>query len=187
MLRSDEALLFFEDEASFYRQPTVAPLFAPSGRRQPRCRLSHRSNQCVRAAVGLEARSGRTTHLLRSSFTASSVAAMYREISRFAGKAIGPIYLVMDNWPVHHHGKAWAAIQEDPRLEVLWLPTYSPWLNPTERIWKWVRQRRTHMHGCSDSLPKLRALLDETLRIAARSPNEIRAYTGVGGDKLYGT
>jgi len=184
---SEDTLLFFEDEASFYRQPTVAPMFAPRGRRQPRCRLSHRANNCVRAAVALDACSGGSVYLLRSRFTAPALGAMYRTITEFVGPAARRIYLVMDNWLVHRHPKAWAAITADPRIEVLWLPTYSPWLNPTERIWKWVRQHRIHMHGCSDSLPDVRDLLDRTLTLATRSHEEIRRYTGVGNDKLYVT
>ena len=54
------------------------------------------------------------------------------------------IYLVMDNWPVHFHPDALDALAQDSRLELLALPTYAPWLNPIEKLWRLVRQRVTH-------------------------------------------
>jgi hypothetical protein len=178
--------MLFEDEASFYRQPSVAPLFAPKGRIQPRCHYSHRSNSAVRAAVVLDAVGGRTAHEMRSHFTAAAVASFVKKVSAWADWA-EQIFWVMDNWPVHSHEKVDKAMAADPRMRTLWLPTYAPWLNPSEKVWKWVRQKRCHMHTLSGSLPELRKLIDLTLDDAAAHPEDIRVYTGTGNDKLYGT
>lgn len=123
---------------------------------------------------------------MRTHFTATAVAAFYRAISRWADEA-NRLYLVMDNWPVHYHRRAWKGIQEDPRISVLWLPTYSPWLNPAEKLWKWVRQRRVHMHTHSKDLRELRKCIDGTLNLAATMPEEILSFTGTGDYKLYST
>jgi transposase len=48
----------------------------------------------------------------------------------------GPLYLVLDNAPTHtaHVVARWAAAQ--PRVQLLWLPTYAAHeANPVERIW----------------------------------------------------
>ncbi len=178
--------MVFEDEASFYRQPTVARAFAPKGRAQPRCGLSPRSNSCVRAAVAFDPVSGNSTHLMRSSFTVSAVGAVYRAIAAWTAKA-ERVVLVMDNWPVHYHERALKALREDPRLEIKWLPTYSPWLNPAEKVWKWVRQKRGHMHNLASDMTALRAMIDGALTQAESIPAEMLKYTGMGKSKLYGT
>jgi transposase len=44
------------------------------------------------------------------------------------------IYVVQDNWSVHEHPDARAALATWPRLEVIRLPTYTPWLNPIAKL-----------------------------------------------------
>lgn len=172
-----------EDEASFYRQPCSAPIWSRRGRVQPRMRMSCRSNSAVRAAVAYDPAGGQLAHCLRSHFTASAVGAFFAQVGkRFAQRRI---YLVMDNWPVHAHPRVNQVLASDPRLQVLWLPTYAPWLNPTEKVWKWLRQRFVHAHDCSDNLPNLRAGLDRHLTYAAQHPVEILSFTGNGNNKLY--
>jgi len=173
-----------EDEAGFYRQPTVARMYGEAGRRQPRVSLSCRSNSQVRAAVAFDPVAGRMTHCLRSHFTASALARFYTMIGQ-AFASFTQVFLVMDNWPVHYNPRAWKAIDADPRLRVLWLPTYSPWLNPTEKIWKWLRQRFTHGHFHAGNFTALREGLDRHLTFATAHPQEILSYTGTGGSQLY--
>jgi hypothetical protein len=57
--------VLFLDEASFYRQPTQASLWAERGRTQPRLRWSYRSNTLVRVAATLEAANQQSETLLR--------------------------------------------------------------------------------------------------------------------------
>ena len=175
----------FEDEASFYSQPTMAPVHAPAGRLQPRARLGTGANDCVRAAVAFDPVSGNSRHCLRAHFTVAEFGSFCQEVAAWL-PAARRIVLVMDNWFVHRHQDTQRAIAIDPRMEVLWLPTYAPWLNPAEKIWKWVRQRRVHMHALGGNLAQLRALVDATLGRAAQAPQELLRYTGTGKYKLYG-
>jgi transposase len=56
------------------------------------------------------------------------------------------IYLIIDSWPVHFHPKALQVLAQDPRLELINLPTYAPWLNAIEKLWRRLRQRVAHAH-----------------------------------------
>ena len=37
-----------------------------------------------------------------------------------------------------------------PRIQLLQLPTYAPWTNPIEKLWRWVRQSVLHLHGLAE-------------------------------------
>jgi transposase len=51
------------------------------------------------------------------------------------------LILVMDNASYHHSKTAQAALSlYEDRLLVLWLPKYSPFLNPIERFWLHFKQ-----------------------------------------------
>ena len=60
-------------------------------------------------------------------------------------KDSGKILLVLDNTRAHH-AKALNPFLEINRekLELLFLPPYSPDLNPMERFWKFLRKQVTH-------------------------------------------
>jgi transposase len=68
--------------------------------------------------------------------------------TRAAYPHLNRIYLVKDNWPIH---KLSAVLQaaRDNNLTLLFLPTYASWLNPIEKLWRWLRQDILHDHNLS--------------------------------------
>lgn len=55
------------------------------------------------------------------------------------------IYLVWDNVNTHQGEEIEAVIRAAAgRLVLLYLPTYSPWLNPIEMLWRHFRREVTH-------------------------------------------
>jgi transposase len=56
------------------------------------------------------------------------------------------IYVVQDNWNIHTHPDVQTALRALPRIEQVWLPTYASWLNPIEKLWRWLRQDVLHHH-----------------------------------------
>lgn len=57
----------------------------------------------------------------------------------------GTIYLVWDNASTHSRGEIDHLLtQAQGRLVLLYLPTYSPWLNPIEMVWRHCRRWVTH-------------------------------------------
>jgi len=168
---------------SFYRQPSQAWLWAPLGRRQPQLPYSHSANTLMRVVGLLDAFSGRVTAWDFSRVTADRLARCFKEIGRLYPRA-QKIYLVMDNWPVHFHPKVISALASDPRIRVIALPTYAPWLNNIEKLWRWVKQRVIHTHPwCDDFLTFKHQVRAELQRFANGSP-EIRRYCGL--EKLFG-
>ena len=54
------------------------------------------------------------------------------------------VVLLIDNAPWHRGGPINEAMEENPHLKFVRLPSYSPQLNPIERFWKKLRRRATH-------------------------------------------
>ena len=57
----------------------------------------------------------------------------------------GTIYVACDNASTHQDDEVEAVIRAAAgRLVLLYLPTYSPWLNPIEMLWRHFRREVTH-------------------------------------------
>jgi len=128
----------------------------------------------------LDASSGAVRTWDFSRVTADRLGRCFKGIGRLYPQA-QKIYLVMDNWPVHFHPKVTAALALDPRIEVLALPTYSPWLNNIEKLWRWVKQRVSHAHPWSDDFVLFKDQIRSELQRLAPGLPEIRRYCGLEG------
>jgi len=174
----DQAVLVYQDEGTFYRQPSQAWLWASMGRRQPQMAYSHRSNTRMRVVGYLDAVQGSVMMEDMSCVTAVRLARNVRTLSLRYPLA-QEIYLVWDNWPVHYHPKVQAAVAEDGRIRVLPLPTYAPWLNPIEKTWRWARQRVAHAHPWSNDFTVFKQhVRDEFDRLSTESEEHLK-YVGL--------
>lgn len=55
------------------------------------------------------------------------------------------VYVAWDNVTTHQDQEVEAVVRAtDGRLVLLYLPTYSPWLNPIEMLWRHFRREVTH-------------------------------------------
>lgn len=71
----------------------------------------------------------------------------------------GTIYVAWDNVSTHQDDEIEAVVRAAAgRLVLLYLPTYSPWLNPIEMLWRHFRRQVTHCE-LFETVP---ALLDAT-------------------------
>ncbi|WP_264183291.1 MULTISPECIES: IS630 family transposase [Dickeya] len=58
------------------------------------------------------------------------------------------ITLVVDNYIIHKSHKVERWLAENSKFRLLFLPTYSPWLNPIERLWLSLHETITRNHQC---------------------------------------
>lgn len=54
------------------------------------------------------------------------------------------IIVVLDNVRYHHAKRLKKWLTTQPKLELIYLPPYSPELNPVERAWWYMRKKITH-------------------------------------------
>jgi len=75
------------------------------------------------------------------------------------------IYVAWDNASTHEDDEVEAVVRGAAgRLVLLYLPTYSPWLNPIEMLWRHFRREVTHC----ELFATLHALIDASLDFFAR-------------------
>lgn len=86
------------------------------------------------------------------------------------------IFLILDNLRAHHSKlvKAWLEERED-RIEIFYLPSYAPELNPDERL------NADMKHAISTKVPvrtkaKLKTAAQDHMDLIGRSPERVRAY-----------
>ncbi|WP_155408992.1 IS630 family transposase, partial [Yersinia similis] len=58
------------------------------------------------------------------------------------------ITLILDNYVIHKSRKVEDWLQENPKFKLLFLPTYSPWLNKIELLWLSLHETLTRNHQC---------------------------------------
>lgn len=76
-----------------------------------------------------------------------------------------PLVLVLDNVSYHHAADVQALLALlQPRVQVLWLPKYSPDMNPIERFWLFLKNQ-VYANRLFPSLPALSAQLQLWLSI----------------------
>lgn len=90
----------------------------------------------------------------------------------------GTIYLAWDNAGTHEDDEIEAIVRAAAgRLVLLYLPTYSPWLNPIEMLWRHFRREVTH----GELFENLQALIAATLDFFQRynaTPSRVLSIIG---------
>jgi len=172
-----KVVLLYLDEFTYYRRPEPAPAYAPAGGPGPPAEQGHGRNRKRRVIGALDAVSGR---LLAWQGGKAGV----KELNRFYGqvRAAYPeaeaIYVAQDNWPVHFLPGVSEHLAGGP-VRPLRLPTYAPWTNPIEKVWRKLKQEMLRMHDFGDDWSGLQQAVADWLARAAADPQGLRRYTGL--------
>lgn len=175
--RPGEVVLLFLDELTYYRQPTLARAWSRRGKGQPRAWQRAGPNTKTRLVAVLNAVTGQVTYLQRSKVGTEALVTFYAQV-RAAYPEAEVIYVAQDNWPVHKLEEVLAAAQEN-RLTPLFLPTYASWLNPIEKLWRWLKQEVIHLHRHADDLAQLRREVCAFLDQFAQGSPQLLNYVGI--------
>lgn len=198
----DQRVLLYLDEVTYYRQPSLASAYARAGSTEPHAQRSTRSNTTTRVISTLDAASGRVVAAQRSKITVPAFIGFLRTlVDAYPGRHLT---VVLDNWPVHFHPAvlavvepqvapapfyrpdSWSrtsvpAIPTEQRLpiQLVPLPTYAPWLNPIEKLWRWLKQDVLHLHHSADDLEHLRSLVLDFLARFQHASDDLLRYVGL--------
>lgn len=148
--------------------------------------LAHRSetnNQQWRTIGALNALTGKVSYLDAYIIGRAKVSEFYGQLNR-TYRQYDTVYVIQDNWSIHQHPEVLQALTHYPRLQPIWLPTYAPWLNPIEKLWRWVRQAILKLHRLADDWDELRHRVRIFLDQFARGSRDLLRYVGLLGDGL---
>lgn len=177
-----QLVLLYGDEHTFYRQPLAGQVWheqGGGGKRQPRCVRSHRSDTKRRTIAAMNAQTGQV-HWHGCSMSRIKELCLFLKQLRTAYHDTR-VVLVWDNWPVHLHEKVLTCAHEQ-KIELVFLPTYAPWLNPIEKLWRWLKHDVLTAHRDSDNWLQLRGRVEEFLQRFKNPSEQLLRYCGLLAD-----
>lgn len=170
----EQIVRLYEDELTYYRRPTLVQGYAPAGSALPRAEQGYGSNTARRIAACLDTHSGRLFAWQRAHFDRQTLGRFYQEVEQSYPQA-EQVFLIHDNWSVHRHPDLVAGLRGSKMTLVL-LPTYAPWLNPVEKVWRQLYAEVLHLHPWVDAWEQEQAAVQGWLdRWANGSPDLLRS------------
>lgn len=134
--------IYFQDECHFQRSTTIIRGWYLKGSKPEIKSPSVKEKISVMGALGAD--NGQLITMEASPFNAVSFKSFLEKVLKKA-TTNKKIVMVLDNARFHHAKMNMAFLQSiKKRLELLFLPAYSPDLNPIERFWKLTRRNVTH-------------------------------------------
>jgi DDE superfamily endonuclease len=182
----DEVAALFLDEMGYARWPEPGAdwgLVAPAPR--PVADRAGSKQRLWRVIGALNALTGQVDYLDAYVVGREKVGAFYRQLDRRYA-SLRRVYVIQDNWSIHRHPDVLATLATLPRLEPVWLPTYAPWLNPIEKLWRWLKGDVLQQHGLAadwDALrQRVRTFLDQFTTGCSSEGRALLRYVGLLGE-----
>jgi transposase len=172
----------FLDEMGYYRWPSASRDWIADTDGFPRAEHGgHDNNQQWRVIGALNACTGHVSYLQGYIVGRKQVSAFYRRLAEQYAR-FEKVYLIEDNWNIHTHPDVQATLKQLAHLEVVELPTYASWLNPIEKLWRWLRQTVLHRHRSSDRWDELKQRVASFFDQFKDGSQELLRYVGLLGD-----
>jgi transposase len=173
-----DVVAVFIDEMGFARWP------APTLEWGDKAAVADRrgaNNGLWRVIGGLNALTGQVNYLDNYIVGRAKVIEFYGQLVEAYPQA-RQLYVIQDNWSIHKHPDVLEALQGWPQVEPVWLPTYAPWLNPIEKVWRWLKQDVLKLHRLADDWKTLRGRVRGWLEQFQEGSQELLHYVGLLGN-----
>jgi transposase len=170
--KAEGAEIFWGDQTGVNNQPNAPRGYAPRGETPTVSQRSKRFGFSVMSAV---TNRGSARWMIYAG--ALDSARLIKFMTRLTAQAQGrKIYLILDNLRVHHSApvKAWLA-QHLEQIAVHHLPSYSPELNPDERLNRSLKSKLAQLPAPRDAAALHRQTLAQ-LRSCHRQPALVQSY-----------
>jgi hypothetical protein len=173
-----KAVLLYADETTYFRQPSNAKVWYPAGtKNKPHAEWSYRRNNKSRIIGSMDSGSGKVIAWQGHKAGVKAWVDFLRTIRLSYGEDV-VVYLVLDNWPIHSKPEVLEAAEKE-QITFLFLPTYAPWLNPIEKLWRWLKQAVIHMHRHSDEWDQLQQQVITFLQRFTQGSVALLHYVGL--------
>ena len=167
-------MFFYADEFNISWHPTLHPMWGPEGQQVMIPTPMQPTRRCGLGAVNWH--TGETVVLTRRHKRRREIAEVLEAL--LAKHRVETVYVAWDNANTHEDAEVEAVLRSAAgRLILLYLPTYSPWLNPIEMLWRHFRREVTHCELFDNIEALLEATRDFFDRIN-RKPGGARSIIG---------
>ena len=180
LARPEVVVLLFQDELTYYRRPSLASAYAAKASKEPKAALGWSSNKKRRISGSMNWQTGAVLSQQLERFGVAQLKRYYQKLEAAYPQA-ERIYLVQDNWPVHRHPELLAFFSSS-RIQPLFLPTYAPWTNPTEKVWRRLKQELLHLHPFVDDWLGLQNAVQAWLAQWHSGSTDLLHYVGLSPD-----
>lgn len=168
MAKRDDIELWFEDECHFQQHGSRCAMWVPPEEKDPVV-LHAPTRKSIAYFGAVHPADGRLISMRSEVFNAQTFGAFLKKVSKNKGKK--KAIVVVDNARWHH-----AAILGDwlrahrNSIKLMFLPPYSPELNPIERAWKLLRRLCIHNQHFEELAELVRIVSKQLL--SWKKPNE---------------
>ncbi len=163
-----ELMLFYQDEARLSRYPTLTRMWVRKGTQYQIPTDDDHTTFWVYAVTN--PLTGKVHYRIEDPFSGEGFRRLLEQIRRHYPKV--QIVLITDRASIHRKKVVAEYLSEDGRMRLYNLPSYSPFLNRIERLWKWLRRRVTHIH-LFESLAEMKEAVRHFFRYLNRVPGKV--------------
>ncbi|CNF57412.1 transposase [Yersinia similis] len=137
--------VFYEDEVDIDLNPKIGADWCMKG--QQKRIATPGQNQKHYLSGTVNAMTGKVDYVSGASKNSILFINMLEKLRQTYRRA-ETITLILDNYVIHKSRKVEDWLQENPKFKLLFLPTYSPWLNKIELLWLSLHETITRNHQC---------------------------------------
>ena len=142
----EDEVAFHADEVDLHLNPKIGPDWMLPG--QQKVVVTPGQNVKRYLAGALDTRSGQLLWVAATHKRSGLFIDLVRHVARRHPTA-KRIHLIVDNYSIHSSRQTRLALAELPRVQLYFLPPYSPDFNPIEREWRLLHAEVTRNHCCT--------------------------------------
>lgn len=170
--RREGAEIHWGDETALVNTDVRGRSYAPAGK-TPVARTVGGTRQKLSMIATVTNRGRARWMIIDDAFDAQRLIEFLQALIKDAGRKV---FLILDNLRVHHSKivKAWVSDRHD-QIELFYLPSYSPQLNPEERLNADLKQEMSKRVPVRTKA-KLREAANEHMTMLERTPERVLSY-----------
>ena len=150
-------MFYYADEFNISWQPTLKAIWSPVGQ-QVMIPTTGQTNKHYGIGA-VDYHSGETLVITQKRKTREQITQLLEQL--LLKHPCETVYVAWDNADTHSGGRVDEVVRAAAgRLILLYLPTYSPWLNPIEMLWRHFRREVTHCELFTSVKELLKATTD---------------------------
>lgn len=152
-VKRKNAVLYFLDESTIQLTPSLGRTWGPKGKTSIVERTGKRGRVCAISAIS--PKNKLIFSLQRDTFNSKGVIKFLKQILNTHKEK--NVVIVLDNARPHTSKEMKDFLKQNPQLKLYFLPSYSPHMNPDEKVWNHLKSHEisSHTETTVDGLEKL--------------------------------